>query len=819
MAADKLAIGLVASTQNSPLGFWQILYKAVVLVKFSHNFSNLLYRWRSNFAAPATKRARVTALLASAGVTALLLGMRQSGMLQPMELWAYDLLLRNRLKEATDPRLLVVEVTEADIQRVGRFPLPDATLATLLEKLQQYQPRVIGLDIYRDLAMEPGHQRLNSVFKTGSRIVAICKLSDASDPGVAPPPTVSPDRISFSDLPLDPDGIVRRALLFASAEGKCPTPFSFSFQLATRYLDKEGIKPKNHKPEEYLKLGNVVFRPIEANSGSYQGVDARGYQILLNYRSTQNVARQVSLSQVLDNQVKPEWVRDRIVLIGTTAPSVRDTFNTPYNAVRKLQRKMPGVVIHAQIVSQILSAVLDKRPLLRYWPWWGEALWVWGWALVGGLVAMKLRHPLRLLLVLIGALGGLVGVSWGLLILGVWIPLLPPALAVVATGACAIATIAYQIQQQQEKVGQLAQEQEQTIALLTTMLKEGNTKTLTADDWANQVTQPMENWDGHTHPIASPSPDPSASLDGRYKITSVLGQGGFGQTYLAEDIKRPGNPICVVKYLMPARQDAKFLQVARRLFETEAKILEALGRHTQIPQLLAYFVQNEQFYLVEEYIEGHPLSDELTPETRLSEVQVVEILKDVLEVLDFIHKHHVIHRDIKPGNIIRSKQDGLLVLIDFGAVKQMQPHGDGESQEQTIAIGTKGYAPPEQFHGRPHAYSDIYALGMIGIQALTGIPPFQLEDRDPNTGNIIWRHLANVSDELAAILDKMVEYHFISRYQSASEVLQDINRLDLSKLSSRTEDLRKAPTDSNPDTLHLSEYSDDATVKVDPEDL
>ncbi len=787
-----------------------------MLAKFSHKFRNWLSSFCSNGNSGAGVRAPISLLLASAGVTGILLGLRQMGMLQPMELWAYDQLLRNRPQEATDPRLLVVEVTEEDIQRVGRFPLPDATLATLLEKLQQYQPRVIGLDIYRDLPMEPGHQRLNKVFASSSRLVAICKLSDASDPGVAPPSTVKPDQISFSDLVLDPDGLVRRALLFAQpGEGKCPTPFSFSFQLTRKYLEKEGIFPENQKPGEYLKLGNVVFRPITPNSGSYQGIDARGYQLLLNYRSTPYVARQVTLSQVLDNQIKPEWVRDRIVLIGTTAPSVRDTFNTPYNAVRPGQRKMPGVVVHAQIVSQILSAVLDKRPLLQYWPSWGEALWVCAWSLVGGFVAWKLRHPLRLGLGITATLGSLILVCYGMLIGGVWIPLLPPMLAAIATGGSAIVTIAYQMHQQQEKVSKLAQEQELAIEQLTTLLKQGTT-TLATQNWSEEKTQAMTtSEDGASFGVSTWEPPlATLSLDGRYKINRVLGQGGFGQTFLAEDTKRPGHPTCVVKYLMPARQDAKFLTVARRLFETEAKILEALGQHSQIPQLLAYFEENQQFYLVEQYIEGEPLSEELKADSRMSEVQVVEMLKDVLKALEFIHKHHVIHRDIKPSNIIRSKQDGLLVLIDFGAVKQMQ-----ETEDQTIAIGTRGYAPPEQFYGRPRPNSDIYALGMIGIQALTGISPQQLiEERHSEKGNVAWRHLANVGDELARILDKMVEYHFSDRYQSANEVLEDLNRIDPTSLSSRVEDLRKVPSDfdSDADTLHISDTAEDATIKVDP---
>jgi serine/threonine protein kinase/xanthosine utilization system XapX-like protein len=423
----------------------------------------------------------------------------------------------------------------------------------------------------------------------------------------------------------------------------------------------------------------------------------------------------------------------------------------------------------------------------------------------------------------VAALGSLVGIAYGLLMVGGWIPLVPPILALVATGGTVVVSIAHQMQQQQEKVAQLAQQQEQTIALLTTMVKK-ETKKVGVGEWEttdNALTVPMPNFAEATRAaIASFSsphpaiPAPNDSLDGRYQIVSILGKGGFGQTYLAQDTKRPGNPICVVKYLMPARRDVKFLEVARRLFETEAKILEALGRHSQIPQLLAYFEANEEFYLVEEYIEGYPLSDVLFADKRLSEVQVVDILAGVLEVLAFIHKHHVIHRDIKPSNIIRSKQDGMLVLIDFGAVKQMHPQLDGETENQTVAIGTRGYAPAEQYAGHPRLNSDIYALGMIAIQALTGILPQQLpQDRD--TGNVVWRDLANVNEELAQIINKMVQYHFSDRYQSAAEVLQGLNHLDRATLSTQPSDLRKIPDSSQSERLNLSDGSDvsDSTVQ------
>jgi CHASE2 domain-containing sensor protein/tRNA A-37 threonylcarbamoyl transferase component Bud32 len=778
---------------------------------------DLLSRWRRYSENAPAKSTLVSVLLASMGVSALVLGLRHWGVLQPMELWAYDQLLRSRPVQPPDSRILVVQVTEGDLQRVRKFPLPDEVLATTLEKLQQYQPSAIGLDIYRDLPVQPGHDRLQKIISKSDRLITICKLTNATDPGVAPPSTAPSDLTSFSDVPIDPDGIIRRVLLFAGTDrGKCRTPFSFSFQLARKYLEGKGIQPSNRPSDKQLLFGNVLIPPITSNSGSYANIDARGYQILLNYRGN-SASQAVTLGQILDNKIKPEWVRDRIVLIGTTAPSVRDLFNTPYTAAGG--GKMPGVVIHAQVVSQILGAAIDKKPLFRYMPEWAEMLWVWAWSFAGGLIAWKLRHPWRLGLAEGAALSSLTGICYGLLVLVVWVPIIPAAVALVATGATVVVSVAYQIQQQQQQIGQLAQEQEQTIALLTTMLKEG-TQTFTTPNMAEAPTQQMEGAQTEVLPqlpIRPLTPLPTPAIDGRYQIVRVLGQGGFGQTYLAEDTKRPGKPTCVVKYLMPARRDAKFLQVAQRLFETEAKILEALGQNSpQIPQLLAYFAENEEFYLVEEYIEGLPLSEELLPEKRLSEVQVWEILTGVLEVLGYIHKHHVIHRDIKPSNIIRSSSNGLLVLIDFGAVKQMHPHSEDQTENQTIAIGTRGYAPPEQYAGHPRANSDIFALGMIAIQALTGILPQSLS-QDPDTGNVQWRHLAKLNPEFGEIIDKMVRYHFSDRYHSALEVLGDLNQLDRSLLGTQPSDLRIVSSNTEIESLDLSQ-SQDSTVVDDLKD-
>lgn len=267
-------------------------------------------------------------------------------------------------------------------------------------------------------------------------------------------------------------------------------------------------------------------------------------------------------------------------------------------------------------------------------------------------------------------------------------------------------------------------------------------------------------------------------LDGRYQVVQALGVGGFGQTYIAKDTRRPGNPTCVVKHLKPASSDPNFLETARRLFTTEAETLERLGYHDQIPRLLAYFEQDREFYLVQEFIEGHPLSTELLPGQRWEESRVIQMLQEVLGILEFVHSQGVIHRDIKPENIIRRQRDNKLVLLDFGAVKQVRSQMAMPQAQvsATIAVGTPGYMPSEQGRGQPRPSSDIYSLGIIGIQALTGLMPQQLPE-DTQTGEILWQQLVSVSPGLAAVLNRMVRYHFMYRYQTATDALQALQEI------------------------------------------
>lgn len=261
------------------------------------------------------------------------------------------------------------------------------------------------------------------------------------------------------------------------------------------------------------------------------------------------------------------------------------------------------------------------------------------------------------------------------------------------------------------------------------------------------------------------------TLRNRFEIVKHLGSGGSGDTYLALDLDLPGRPNCVVKHFHPKDTNPAVLPIAKSLFDREAEVLYQLGNdHDQIPRLFAHFNEDGDFYLVQEFIDGHALTQEIVPGQPLSENTVLNLLKDILEVLSFVHQNNIIHRDIKPQNLMRRHSDQKIVLIDFGSIKKIGALGAG----LTISVGTPGYMPSEQAKGKPRLCSDIYAVGMIGIQALTGLMPEQLQE-DPNSGAVLWRDKAQVSDALANILDTMVCDRYSQRYQSATEALQALN--------------------------------------------
>lgn len=389
-------------------------------------------------------------LLSSLVITGLVMGVRTLGLLQPSELKAFDHMMGLRPEEKPDSRFVIITIDEADIQYQNRmkmnmrWSLSDQALAQLLKKLDQYQPTTIGLDIYRDFPVDSNSADLVTRLQNDKRLFAVCKVSaplDGAPEGTLPPPEVPESRQSFSDFVADDNDIARRQLLHLTPPltSPCAAEYAFNLQLALHYLEAQGIKSYIN-PQGNLQIGDVVFKQLKSPTSGYQQIDALGYQVLANYRSLsspQNIAQQVPLRDVLNNKINSELgelLKGRIILIGVTAPTTTDYWKTPYSAKAGPNQKLiPGVFVQAHMSSQILSAVLDHRPLLWWWPTWVEALWVWGWSLLAGILAWYIRHPMRLATVGIIVLLSLFSICFGIFTQAGWIPLIPAALALVAT--------------------------------------------------------------------------------------------------------------------------------------------------------------------------------------------------------------------------------------------------------------------------------------------------------------------------------------------------------------------------------------------------
>jgi len=391
-------------------------------------------------------------------VTGLVLGTRQLGQLESLELAVYDAMVRVRSETDVDSRLLIVAITEADIRTQKRWPFPDGVYAAALSQLQQHQPRVIGLDILRDIPAEPGHDALMKELRR-SNVIAIQSLGNTPEEAIPAPPKLPSDRVGFSDLITDTDGVIRRNLMFASDDAG--EYASFSTRLAMQYLNHSG----DRLPNGDFVLGKAVFSPLRSNSGGYQRIDAAGEQILLDYRSARYPSEVVTLSQVLQNQVNPALIKDRVVLIGTTAPSAKDLFFTPFSPAETANPKMPGVVIHAQMVSQTLTAALEGRSLFWFWSEPMEVLWIVSWAIAGGLLARWSQRPFVLALAGTGLLLLLMGAGYSLFLHQAWVPIAAPAIAAIAVGSFTITCqIQYARQQQQIVMKLLGQQTSPEIA-------------------------------------------------------------------------------------------------------------------------------------------------------------------------------------------------------------------------------------------------------------------------------------------------------------------------------------------------------------------
>ena len=322
--------------------------------------------------------------------------------------------------------------------------MSDTALYKLLQKLEPHQPRVIGLDIFRDFPVDSKQQQLKTRLLNSNRFFAICHVGEQTGEfrGIAPPPEIPEKRLGFSNVLLDNDGILRRYILSMDvrSSSSCPTTWSFGFQLALHYLKDEGITPEFK--QENWQINDIVFPRLKELNGGYQTADTWGNQILINYRSYRSpnqITDIVSLEDVLEDKVSPEQIKDKIIIIGVITSTSSDHFRTPYSDnLPASEQYTPGAIVHAQIISQILNTVLDKRPLLSAIPLWGEILLIGFWSCVGGILTLLIRS-LRLLFAgnLIAILV-IYGSCFFIFIQGFWLPLVPSKLSLLSTTGCLV---------------------------------------------------------------------------------------------------------------------------------------------------------------------------------------------------------------------------------------------------------------------------------------------------------------------------------------------------------------------------------------------
>ncbi|MCT7983132.1 adenylate/guanylate cyclase domain-containing protein [Laspinema sp. A4] len=383
--------------------------------------------------------------IAAPSVTLAVILLRFMGVLQPWEWAVYDLYMRGRPTEPPDSRIAIVGINEADVRELGQAIIPDRVYAAVIENLKAMNPRAIGLDVYRDQPVEPGHAALRQVFESTPNLVGIQKvIGDRDRETIAPPPGL--EYAGSNDMVLDEDQVLRRGLVMVSDEDENIIP-SFSLYLAGLYLEAEGIAPEAIENSESWKFGNQVFSRFEPNDGGYVGADNGGYQVLLNYAGPSRHFETVSLMDILRNRLPQDWGRDRIILIGAVGESYQDLFFTPYT--KEAGNRMAGVEVHANVISQMVTAAVDDRPLIKTipepyeWLWiffWGSlgAFLIWKWRYVGGAGWLSFQRTAAAVL----SAAALVGITYGAFVLGWWIPVVPPALALLGSATAIVAYVA-----------------------------------------------------------------------------------------------------------------------------------------------------------------------------------------------------------------------------------------------------------------------------------------------------------------------------------------------------------------------------------------
>lgn len=433
---------------NGRINQWAIYLNNRFMGKRVSQSSAVGLRPPRGFKAVMTALELMLVLLGSVSVSAGVVGLRYAGVLQGWEMLAYDHLMSLRPPEPLDNRLLIVKVTEADIRTEGsqaQQSITDADLEKLLEILFAASPRIVGLDIYRDFPVKAGHDKLAEFLGQGDRLITICR-TDETRPGydqideIEPAPEADKTAVGFADTIADLDEAHRRHLLYmGDYPGACQANYALSVHLAMAYLATEGIVLDIDERTYQWQFGQADFLPWSLHQGGYHQANSEleGMQIGIKYRIVSGpkplrAFKEVTLGEVITGKVSPDFISDRVILIGAEASSFEDIIHTPYRQPDGGIRTIPGVLYQAHLTSQLIEAGLGHRSLLRVWPFEVDVFWIWGWGFLGGLLGwwMRRQAPWRLTLVI--ALCSLWGVSCVFLVLGsLWVPLVPAVIALV----------------------------------------------------------------------------------------------------------------------------------------------------------------------------------------------------------------------------------------------------------------------------------------------------------------------------------------------------------------------------------------------------
>ena len=748
----------------------------------------------------------IVGITASIAVSSLIIGLRHQGSFEQIELLAYDLLVRLDAKSDIDERIIIVGIDDDSLRKLNRDKISDRTLKQVLETIRQYQPRVISVDLIRDIPIGEGREELlqyvNQIYQPNEGaikpILFSCALpSENKSNGIAPPPVIDLNSaIGFVDLETDPQNIfggelIRRAPISSipvnlgkdtspenqfdtdSVNYLCTAPFSLSFLTALSYVQAQQIETLSPdstpditkfldltKIEEgQIKFKSLTFRPLKPKTGSYHNLDPSFYQYLIDYRYTQP-GEIISLTKVLDNQVTPQQFKDKVVLIGYTT---RDNIQqTPFGL-------HSGVLIHGWMVSQLLSNVLDQQSPIWTWSEPVEWLWILGWGIAGSIVALGIR-PVATLVGTQGiALAVLWGSCWFLFTQQGWIPLIPPGFSFAISSV--IVNPIYGV----------------LVKALTWTLPVSDRSTMDLAQTTIQTIQRIIERKPY-HSKEDPFIGKTIGDGDRYFLKQLLGKGGMSKVYLALDKKLNNKKVAIkimTSYCSTNDQDliTRFIgEIDKLCLLTHPNIIQIQekGVTPNTPPFSGY-----PFYVME-YFEGKTLQQLLNEKEKITPNLALQIIFKVCHGLKEAHKQGIIHRDIKPGNIFLSAGDSLgevVKIIDFGIAKKINEEAKQNTQSTIGFIGTYRYASPEQCLGISiDSRTDIYSLGVVFYETLTSNHPYNLKNNSNHLTEIPkplreQPGCQNIPVELENIVLKCLSKSRENRFQNIEELEQALRDL------------------------------------------